>query len=311
MEDLFAKSYHLELVCSPNEPLNGTLVQLSDKGELDKDEYIIEDEYGDEKEKNLIAITLNGGHIYLLTPKLPKPSNKDSFMHIVTCLYPKSWHMLFSSYYEYFHDIANVIERVDRRNLVPSVADIFKAFYLTPLHKIKVVIFASEPCNKEGEATGLAYGNYRGPDDTLKSIYAEIYRNHKDYYDKQKYTTPTHAILDEWALNGVFLLNMSLTGVVGQKGAHKDMWLPFVRRTVEIICRQNENIIFMLWGSETKFIKDFVPNKHKCLIASHPLFRGAARDPFVGCAHFRTANEILLNEIKTSPIKWRLNELRK
>lgn len=307
LENVFSSLYNIEIECSPDiEPLDGIPITMENKEELDKETYYLEDEYLAKMSTTLIAVTLNGAKIYLETPIFGKPSKKDTFMYIVRYKYPRSWHLLFSSYGEYFEQISDVINNIESSQLTPSINHIFRAFELTPLHNVKVVIFAPEPCNKAGEATGLAYGNFKGPDDTLKAIYNEIYLNFKQYYDEIKYSVPHHAILNEWALQGVLLLHMSLTGIVGEKLPHKDLWISFVRKAIEIICNQNENVIFMLWGSNTKIIKEFIPNTHTCLTASHPLFRGNCREPFQGCNHFIEANNILINENKTTGIKWRL-----
>lgn len=304
---IFEESYHIPLDCSPFAPLDGKEVTLENSGELNKEFYELEEEGFELSEKSLINVTLNGGKIYLVSPK-SRIKTTDSLMDIVTYKYPKTWHMLFSEQLQLFEHIDKVFSAKGYENITPHKKDMFKAFYLTPLHSIKVVIIASEPINRPGEATGLAFGNYKGADKTLKEIYKEIYRNFEATYKAKQYNFPGHGKLDEWARRGVLLLNLSLTAEIGVKGAHKDLWLPFTRRVIDYISKENQKVIYMLWGGDAKFIKDFIPSRHVSMISSHPLFKGPAREPFVGSNHFYNANMILLEDVKTEAIKWSLTE---
>ena len=69
-----------------------------------------------------------------------------------------------------------VIEEYNTHIVFPEPNDIFNAFALTPLHKVKAVILGQDPYHGEGQAHGLCFSVKPGVDipPSLLNIYKEL-----------------------------------------------------------------------------------------------------------------------------------------
>jgi uracil-DNA glycosylase len=188
-------------------------------------------------------------------------------------------------------------------NIFPKVNDVFKAFELTPLEKLKVVIIGQDPYHKINQAHGLSFSVNSGikTPPSLVNIYKEI---------KTDLNIPVadHGNLTHWAKQGVLLLNATLTVREGQPGSHqKQGWEIFTDEIIKYISENTENIVFLLWGNYAKSKKELInASKHLVLEAAHP--SPLARGAFFGSKHFSKCNEFLISKGKT-PIDWNLNEI--
>ena len=70
-----------------------------------------------------------------------------------------------------------VSEEYKTKLIFPPADDIFNAFHLTPLHKVKVVIFGQDPYHNHGQAHGLCFSVKKGVDipPSLVNIYQELH----------------------------------------------------------------------------------------------------------------------------------------
>jgi len=63
------------------------------------------------------------------------------------------------------------------------------------------------------------------------------------------FKVPKHGDLTKWAVQGVFLLNAVLTVQDSMANSHKDCgWSKFTDQAIEIINKECNNVVFMLWG---------------------------------------------------------------
>ena len=58
-------------------------------------------------------------------------------------------------YYKELYDF--IISEYSRKVIYPKANDIFNAFHLTPLSKVKAAILGQDPYNNEGQAHGLCF----------------------------------------------------------------------------------------------------------------------------------------------------------
>ena len=180
--------------------------------------------------------------------------------------------------------------------IYPYKNDIFKAFILTPVDKVKVVIIGQDPYFN-GSATGLAFANLKLPiSPSLINIIKEI---RTDIYDNKN--VKIEPDLEHWAKNGVLLLNSALTVRRNDAGSHILAWKSFTARVLEIL-QNNPTIIYLLWGKYAESFIPYIKNKSNILIAGHPSPLNIT-NPFKGCKHFSTTNAMLVN-MKKSAIKW-------
>ena len=203
---------------------------------------------------------------------------------------------------DYFLKIQDFIdEEYSSKTVYPPYDEIFNAFKLTPLSNVKVVILGQDPYHEEGQAHGLAFSTPEGRPipRSLKNIFKEINAE----YD---YPMPTSGCLEKWAEQGVFLLNTVLTVEDGNANSHsKCGWQTFTDNVIGILNRQDQPIVFLLWGKQAEKKKELITNEnHLVLITSHPS-PFSARRGFLGCNHFKLANGYL-KENKIKEIDWKL-----
>ena len=64
---------------------------------------------------------------------------------------------------------------------------------------------------------------------------------------------PNHGNLEEWAKQGVLLLNAVLTVRAHEAASHKSKgWEKFTDAVIKAISDEKENVIFLLWGGYAK-----------------------------------------------------------
>lgn len=203
----------------------------------------------------------------------------------------------------YFNQLGHFLE--SRRKsfnveVYPAKEDVFKAFNLTPLEGVKVVILGQDPYySYQGQATGLAFGvpDYANIPPSLKNILKEA---EDDWYNGLNlHYDPT---LESWAKQGVLLLNTALTVEKNKPGAHTKEWQQFTKTVLEKL-QTKDNIIYVLWGNHAIGFKKFITNPTSFIIESaHPSPLSAYRG-FLGSKPFSKINNQLLLINKT-PIAW-------
>ena len=192
-------------------------------------------------------------------------------------------------------------EKKAGKNIFPPADEVFAAFDHTPLDKVQVVILGQDPYHGAGQAHGLCFSVQRGVGipPSLQNIFKEI---------QQELGTPipAHGHLVHWADQGVLLLNSVLSVAEGVAGSHRGKgWETFTDRVVEIINRDCEGVVFMLWGNYAQRKGAIIDRQRHCvLIGPHPSPLSAHRG-FFGCGHFKAANEYLISRGR-APIDWEL-----
>ena len=191
-------------------------------------------------------------------------------------------------------------------NVVPAKEHWFRAFQLCPPSNLKVVICLQDPYIN-GEADGLAMSSYGKMTPSLEVVFEEINRTHKCK------RTVTH--LDDWAEQGVLLINAALTTRLGKSRAHKGWgWEYFIQEVLTAIRRKlDQPIVFLLWGKDAQDLLFGVPKLQsydykvfpwKILKACHPQAQNYnPTNKFVGCNHFIEVNKYLLQHDRV-PIWW-------
>ena len=203
---------------------------------------------------------------------------------------------------DYFLRIKSFIdEEYQTKTVYPPYEEIFNAFKLTPIDNVKVVILGQDPYHESGQAHGLAFSTPDGRPipRSLKNIFKEINAEYG-------YPIPESGCLESWAKQGVFLLNTVLTVEDGNANSHsKCGWQTFTDNVIRILNNQEHTIVFLLWGKQAEKKKELITNpNHLVLITSHPS-PFSARRGFLGCNHFKLANEYLAkNDI--DEINWKL-----
>ena len=189
----------------------------------------------------------------------------------------------------------------DGVQVYPPGAEIFSAFQATPFDKVRVVVLGQDPYHGPGQAHGLCFSVRPGVPvpPSLVNIYKELQAD-------LGIAPVAHGCLLPWARQGVLLLNAVLTVEAGRAGSHQGRgWEGFTDHVVEVLAREREDLVFLLWGSYAQKKGAVIDRTRHCVLrAPHPSPLSAHRG-FLGCGHFSKANRYLAARGK-APIDWAL-----
>ncbi|MCI8939245.1 MAG: uracil-DNA glycosylase [Dorea sp.] len=204
-------------------------------------------------------------------------------------------------YYKQLFDKVN--DEYRRFQIFPPADDIFNAFHLTPLSKVKVVILGQDPYHNVGQAHGLCFSVKKGVEapPSLVNIYKEL-------QDDLGCRIPRHGCLTKWAEQGVLMLNTVLTVRAHQANSHRGIgWEEFTDAAIMALNGQDRPIVYILWGSPAQRKAAMLHNpKHLILKAPHPSPLSAYRG-FFGSRPFSQANEFLTSH-GIEPVDWQIEE---
>ena len=214
----------------------------------------------------------------------------------------QSWKELLKDEFEkdYFKNLVQFVKKEYKTHTVyPPGKDIFKAFDLCPVDKVKVVIIGQDPYHGKGQAHGLCFSVKDGVKipPSLRNIYKEL----KDDIGKE---IPATGNIEHWAKQGVLMLNATLTVRAGNAGSHQGKgWETFTDAVIEKIADTKENLVFLLWGAYAQRKGQIInPEKHYVLKSAHPS-PFSAHNGFFGNKHFSKTNEFLKSKGLTK-INW-------
>ena len=204
----------------------------------------------------------------------------------------------------YFSNIVQHLktEKAQKKTIYPAGNNIFNAFNLTPFEKVKVVILGQDPYHGPGQAHGLCFSVLIGidPPPSLQNIFKELNQD-------IGLPIPSHGDLTNWAKQGVFLLNASLTVRAAEPMSHSKIgWANFTDAVIKKLSAEKKNLVFILWGKfaqEKKILID--AEKHLILTSAHPSPL-SAHTGFFGSKHFSATNEYLTRH-GIDPIDWQLD----
>lgn len=202
----------------------------------------------------------------------------------------------------YFPELMLNVEKDYKEHTCYPPADlIFAAFDNCSFDDLKVVIIGQDPYHGEGEANGLCFSvnnDVRIPP-SLRNIYREI----NDDFDS--IFMPTSGNLENWAKQGILLLNAALTVRKDTPNSHKHLkWNLFTDAVIQEISDKKEGVVFLLWGAFAhKKGSKINRSKHLVLESGHPSPMSANQGKWFGNKHFSKTNEYLESEGKTE-ISW-------
>jgi len=199
---------------------------------------------------------------------------------------------------DYFIRLKNdVNSEYEKFTVYPPHENIFKAFKLTPLTDIKVVILGQDPYHSFNQATGLAFSVPKGEKlpPSLRNIYKEI---ESDLGIKR-----VCGCLQDIATQGVFFLNASLTVREAAPASHSALgWQTFTDNVIKHINSKSTPVIFLLWGNFAKAKQTLITNpQHKILTSAHP--SPLSQTKFFNNKHFSQTNTHL-KQSGLQPIYW-------
>jgi len=178
------------------------------------------------------------------------------------------------------------------KTIYPPRGERLTALDLTPLDDVRVVILGQDPYHGPGQAHGLAFSVPQGirTPPSLVNIYKELQSD-------LGIPPAAHGNLENWARQGVLLLNNALTVEAGRAGSHQMKgWEAFTDAAVAAVAAREVPSVFILWGSHAQKKAARVPGlangPHLVLRSPHPSPL-SAHGGFFGSKPFSKANDFL------------------
>ena len=180
----------------------------------------------------------------------------------------------------------------------PLKNQIFRALELTPFEDVQVVIIGQDPYHNDFQANGLCFSvsdAVKAPP-SLKNIFTEL----KEDLNIDRKSNE----LDDWAKQGVLMLNATLTVKAHEPNSHKDLgWETFTDFIIKELSAKKENVVFVLWGAFAQKKEALIDmEKHFIIKSAHPspfsVYRG-----FYGSKPFSKINAYL-KSIGKNEIIW-------
>lgn len=203
----------------------------------------------------------------------------------------------------YWADLMDFVQSErDQANVFPAPDEVYRAFELTPLSDVRVVILGQDPYHGAGQAHGLSFSVRQPtpPPPSLRNIVTEL-------QDDLGLDVPAgFGSLEAWAKQGVLLLNSCLTVREGVAGSHRRQgWERFTDAIISKINALDRRIVFVLWGKPAQAKQGQIDQeRHFVITAPHPSPLSAYRG-FLGSRPFSAINNALL-EAGDDVIDWRL-----
>lgn len=180
----------------------------------------------------------------------------------------------------------------------PPKKQIFRALQLTPFEDVKVVIIGQDPYHNDFQANGLCFSvsDHVTAPPSLKNIYKEL--------ADDLGITRTSNELEEWAQQGVLLLNATLTVRAHSPNSHKDLgWERFTDYIIQQVSDQKTEVVFVLWGAFAQKKEVLIDaSKHLIIKSPHPS-PFSAHKGFFGSRPFSNINQYL-QSTHQRPINW-------
>lgn len=207
------------------------------------------------------------------------------------------WHKILENEFkqDYYKKLDDFIkqERITK-TIYPKEEDVFRAFELTKLSNLKVVILGQDPYFVKDMADGLAFSTRL--DKTPKSLL----NIKKELENDLDIKISKNNDLSNWAKEGVLLLNTILTVEANNDLTHQNKgWEIFTLNIFKYIASLNRPMVFILWGNKAREYKKYITNKNHLIIeSSHPSPLSAYHSFWNSKPFSKTNNYLIKNEIK-------------
>ena len=219
---------------------------------------------------------------------------------------------------EYFGDWSKVVDLKEADKIMkklssshsrvcPQLKDIFKAFRLCPLDRLRAVCIGLDPYptlrNGKPVATGIAFANSSDTPEERYSPSLEVLRESVIDYTLPHNTINFDPSLEKWEAQGVLLLNSALSCEVGRVGSHTLLWKPFITSLLTNLSRHLTGIVYVLMGNQAQSLEPYINKQFNHIIRiRHPSYYARQKTRMPSDV-WRQVNDILIGQ-NGYGIKW-------
>src|SRR5262245_7445269 len=183
---------------------------------------------------------------------------------------PDSWKKVLADEFEkpYYVQLQKFLAEERKKHTVfPPEEDMFSAFRLTPYENVNVLLLGQDPYHDDGQAHGLCFSVRPGirPPPSLVNMFKEL-------KDDLGCRIPNHGCLEDWARQGILLLNTVLTVRAHEPASHAGHgWEHFTDTIIQAASDQHDPMVFVLWGGHAQKKEKLIDgSRHVILKAAHP-----------------------------------------
>lgn len=200
--------------------------------------------------------------------------------------------------------IAFLAEERLKFTVFPPEDEIYAALHLTPFAQTRVLLLGQDPYPTSGHAHGLCFSVKPGVKHpgSLRNIFKELQAD-------LGCQIPAHGNLEQWARQGVLMLNAVLTVREGEANSHAGKgWEEFTDAIILALNARNEPVVFVLWGNYAQKKGKLIDrSRHTIINSAHPSPLSVRK--FSGSKPFSKVNEAL-KLYSSAPIDWQLDDIK-
>ena len=139
----------------------------------------------------------------------------------------------------------------------------------------------------------------------IKNLSIKAENIFKELNSDLKINIPCSGNLTSWALEGVLLLNSSLTVESNNPNSHQNIgWKFFTDKVIEVLGNKKD-MVYILWGKNAQLKKSLINTQENLVIESAHPSPFSADKGFFGSKPFSKTNDYLIDKGKR-PINWKL-----
>lgn len=211
-----------------------------------------------------------------------------------------------------FFDITvlkETLKHIPTIGICPIKEDVFKAFSICNSNDCKVVFLGQDPYPQKGVATGILFGNKQ---DTLEENLSPSLKVIKeaaiDFTISHNYPIEFDNTLEEWAKQGILMINSALTVEINKIGSHTQIWRPFISKFLSKYSHIRLGILYVLFGKQAQSFEPYIDSKYNVVLKeNHPAFY-ARTGQRMSSDIFYKINEYLHNQYNET-IQWYKEEM--
>lgn len=189
------------------------------------------------------------------------------------------------------------------KRICPMQRDVFKAFKLCSYDELKVVMVGQDPYPQKGVATGILFGNKKGTRNENLSPSLQVIRKIIIDLENSDNCITFDPTLENWAKQGILMLNSALTVEMNKVGSHTMLWRPFISDLLQKLSNSRTGIIYVLFGRQAQTFKPYINKQFNTVLEEkHPAYFARTGEKMPDTI-FKEVNELIRNKYKT-PIIW-------
>lgn len=175
--------------------------------------------------------------------------------------------------------------------IYPKKEDVFRAFSLCNPNDCKVVFIGQDPYPQRGIATGILFGNKQCTKEDDYSPSLKVIKKSIKNLENPNIVYTFDPTLENWAKQGILMLNASLTVEVNRIGSHTMLWRRFMARFINNFSKYNNNIVWVLFGELAQTFAPYI-FQGKVFKVKHPAYY-ARTNTDMPCSIFSEVNDYL------------------